>query len=185
MPLTKATYSMVQGAPVNVLDYGADPTGATSSLQAFKDAVSDAAGRSMYIPAGTYLIDGRVDFSAIYLAGFIVYGDGEGTEINCVGATAGFYFTYSGGGRDDHIIRIVEKMFFSGDRTSGQKLINCDNSAFVMIRDVVFYAGDVGYYQYGFVTALQGCHFRNNVTAGVQLNNCTTTAIRDCYFRGA
>lgn len=31
MSLTKVTYSMIYGSPVNVLDFGADPTGAAFS----------------------------------------------------------------------------------------------------------------------------------------------------------
>ena len=56
MSLTKASYSMIDGAPVNVLDYGADPTGAASSQSAFVAAL--ATGKSVYIPKGTYLVTG-------------------------------------------------------------------------------------------------------------------------------
>jgi hypothetical protein len=51
MSLTKATYSMITGAPNNVLDFGADPTGvadSTSAIQAFIDAGGG------YVPPGTY-----------------------------------------------------------------------------------------------------------------------------------
>ena len=40
MALTKATYSMINGAPVNVLDYGADNTGITDSAAAFNAAAA-------------------------------------------------------------------------------------------------------------------------------------------------
>lgn len=58
MSLTKASFSMINGIPVNVLDYGADPTGVTDSTQELQDAVTAAvaAGNSVYMPAGTYLI---------------------------------------------------------------------------------------------------------------------------------
>lgn len=59
MALTKVSYSMIQGAPFNVLDYGADSTGATPSTNAFQAAI-DAAQPShglVFIPSGTYLID--------------------------------------------------------------------------------------------------------------------------------
>lgn len=52
MSLTKATYSMIEGACANVLDYGADPTGAADSTQAFTDAI--ATGKRVWIPNGTY-----------------------------------------------------------------------------------------------------------------------------------
>lgn len=57
MSLTKATYSMVLGAPANVLDYGADNTGATDSATAINTAitaVAAAGGGTVYFPAGVY-----------------------------------------------------------------------------------------------------------------------------------
>ena len=54
MSLTKVSYSMITGTPVNVLDYGADPTGLTSSTSAINAAI--AAGDNIYIPQGTYSI---------------------------------------------------------------------------------------------------------------------------------
>jgi hypothetical protein len=58
MSLTKATYSMIDGAPVNVLDYGADSTGATNSAAAF--AAAFAASTTVYVPAGTYLVNSQI-----------------------------------------------------------------------------------------------------------------------------
>jgi hypothetical protein len=52
MPLTKVSYSMIDGAPINVLDYGADPTGVADSYAAFVAAL--AAGNYVYVPSGTY-----------------------------------------------------------------------------------------------------------------------------------
>ena len=59
MSLTKATYSMVDGAPVNVLDYGADPTGNNDSTAAFTAAQGAALYPRllMYVPRGTYKLD--------------------------------------------------------------------------------------------------------------------------------
>lgn len=54
MALTKASYSMVTGAPANVLDFGADPTGvadSTAEIQAALDASDD-----VFLPFGEYLI---------------------------------------------------------------------------------------------------------------------------------
>jgi hypothetical protein len=61
MSLTKATYSMISGAPFNVLDYGADPTGVADSraaCQAAINAAQAAGGGVVVIPEGTYLIGG-------------------------------------------------------------------------------------------------------------------------------
>jgi hypothetical protein len=56
MSLTKVSYSMITGASTNVLDFGADPTGATDSTAAFTAAktVALATNKTIYIPAGTY-----------------------------------------------------------------------------------------------------------------------------------
>ena len=42
MSLTKVSYSMITGAPVNILDYGADPTNTTDSTTAINLAIADA-----------------------------------------------------------------------------------------------------------------------------------------------
>jgi hypothetical protein len=54
MSLTKVSYSMITGAPANVLDYGADATGATDSTTAFQAALNT--GKDVYIPNGTFSI---------------------------------------------------------------------------------------------------------------------------------
>lgn len=54
MSLTKVTYSMIKGAPVNVLDFGADPTGVADSTAAIQNALNSGAN-DIYIPQGTYL----------------------------------------------------------------------------------------------------------------------------------
>lgn len=59
MSLTKATYSMIDGAVVNILDFGADPTGATDSTAAIQAAIDTGDGTIFY-PDGTYLVDGVV-----------------------------------------------------------------------------------------------------------------------------
>ena len=44
MGLTKVTYAMIDGAPVNVLDYGAIGDGATDDSNALNAAATAAAG---------------------------------------------------------------------------------------------------------------------------------------------
>lgn len=53
MSLTKATYSMIDGAPVNILDYGAvgdEITDCTTAIQAALNI-----GGTVFVPAGTYV----------------------------------------------------------------------------------------------------------------------------------
>lgn len=62
MSLTKATYSMINGAPKNVLDYGAVGDGITDdtlAIQSAIDATSESGGGTLYFPAGIYLMRSR------------------------------------------------------------------------------------------------------------------------------
>ncbi len=82
MSLTKATYSMILGAPFNVLDYGADPTGVADSraaCQAAIDACRAAGGGTVYIPEGQYLINGVASSDAILNGLLVPYASANGT----------------------------------------------------------------------------------------------------------
>ncbi len=74
MALTKATYSMINGAPANVLDFGADPTGVANSTAAFNTAL--ATGQPVYAPKGTYKINIIISSS-----NKTIFGDGIGVTI--------------------------------------------------------------------------------------------------------
>ncbi|NBW16540.1 MAG: hypothetical protein EBR82_52040 [Caulobacteraceae bacterium] len=54
MSLTKVSYSMIKGAPINVLDFGAVGDGVTNDTAAIQAAVS--LGGTIYFPDGTYEI---------------------------------------------------------------------------------------------------------------------------------
>jgi hypothetical protein len=57
MSLTKVSYSLINGAVYNVLDFGADPTGVADSGAAFQAAIGAYGdNRVVYVPAGTYLV---------------------------------------------------------------------------------------------------------------------------------
>lgn len=59
MALTKVSYSMIEGAPFNVFDYGAVGDGITNDTIAIQnaiDAANNAGGGVVLLPAGTYLV---------------------------------------------------------------------------------------------------------------------------------
>lgn len=61
MALTKASYSMIDAAPINVADFGATGDGITDdtvAVQAAFDAVSVSGGTVVFEPGKTYMIDG-------------------------------------------------------------------------------------------------------------------------------
>jgi hypothetical protein len=58
MALTKVTYSMIDTAPVNVSDYGADRSGLSDSSAAFSAAITAAGTYGVVVvPNGTYLLN--------------------------------------------------------------------------------------------------------------------------------
>jgi len=77
MALTKVSYSMIEGSPVNVLDFGADPTGVADSTTAINAAI--ASGKSVYFPRGTYLTVGSHSIS--YPSRQRFFGDGWNATI--------------------------------------------------------------------------------------------------------
>jgi len=62
MSLTKATYSMIVGAPVNVMDYGAVGNGVANDTAAIQAAINTGA-KSIYFPQGTYLISSTLSIT--------------------------------------------------------------------------------------------------------------------------
>ena len=83
MSLTKVSFSMIQGAVVNVLDFGADPTGVADSRAAIQAAInsisptssaSNTGGGTVYIPGGKY----RITDTLLIGYGITLMGDGGG-----------------------------------------------------------------------------------------------------------
>jgi hypothetical protein len=73
MSLTKVSYSMISGAPVNITDFGAvgdsngTPGNGTDNTAAIQAAVTyaNANGFSVYLPTGTYRITAPINFTGI------------------------------------------------------------------------------------------------------------------------
>lgn len=87
MSLTKASYSMITGAPVNVKDLGATGDGSTNDATAFQAALTAVAstGQAIYVPAGTYKIN-----SVLSTTGHLnMFGDGEKSVLDFSGITSG------------------------------------------------------------------------------------------------
>lgn len=93
MSLTKVTYSLIEGAPINALDYGADPTGVEDSTSAIQSAINyvKTNGGKLYIPTGTYKtgalnIGNATKYFEIVGAGrgntLFKHKDGNGTLLN-------------------------------------------------------------------------------------------------------
>ena len=81
MSLTKVSYSMITGAPVNILDYGADPTNTADSTTAINLAITDAItfNGEVFFPAGTYKVTDTIQ----------MFCSGSGNGVNLIGQGAG------------------------------------------------------------------------------------------------
>lgn len=84
MALTKVTYSMIQGACVNVLDYGATGDGVTNDAAAITAAV--ATGQNVYFPKGTYYYNTNTPTQLN--SNQTIFGDGQGVSIIKTGSDA-------------------------------------------------------------------------------------------------
>jgi hypothetical protein len=63
MTLTKTTYSMIKGALVNVLDYGAVGDGVTDDRAAILAAVAAAPNKTLFFPTGAYRVNSPITIS--------------------------------------------------------------------------------------------------------------------------
>jgi hypothetical protein len=99
MALTKATYSMIQGACINILDYGCvgdDSTDNRAAFQAAINAAGDLGIKRIYVPAGTYLLQltsgiGVQTTAGTAINGFEIFGEGDGSVLK-IGLNSGVDF---------------------------------------------------------------------------------------------
>ena len=75
MSLTKVSYSMIQGSPVNILDYGASTSSANNTV-AIQAAIDT--GLDVYIPPGEFICTDTLSMSTPYQT---LFGNGEGSQI--------------------------------------------------------------------------------------------------------
>jgi hypothetical protein len=147
MALTRATYSMIEGAVVNVRDLGAVGDGVANDTAAIQAAINT--GKAVYIPNGTYLV------TALTLgAGTVMYGETKERAI-IKGSTANAMMSVSGFDKHVHLSNltidannvathcvevielfysVVEQLYLINAVTSG--LVIKENTYFNTFRDI-------------------------------------------------
>jgi len=172
MALTKASYSMINGAPINVLDYGADPTGLADSTTAMQAAHNT--GKTVYYPTGTYKFTTLTNI----ISGGIV-GDGPQQSIlSSTNTTSDNLITYVGPLGQYSNITLFKDFTLKGlvpTKTAGAAIAFnpvIGEASYMDFRNVHFVDCPTGI---DFVRAslwkIIGCDFLAYTVAGVQVAN--------------
>ena len=124
MALTKVTNSMISGAVVNVLDFGADPTGASNSTAAIQAAIDSVTNGTVYFPNGTYSINTTLEIDANTKISLNLVGNGLASKLQYDGTTGGIPLVYYYGGSNSAFSKIEGLQFLNNYRTGDTTLNN-------------------------------------------------------------
>lgn len=124
MSLTKASYSMITGSVVNVIDFGADPTGATDSTAAIQAAINSVTNGTVYFPNGTYSINTTLNIDADTKISLNLVGNGLASKLHYNGTTSGIPMVYYYGGSNSNFSKIEGLQFINNYRTGDTVLNN-------------------------------------------------------------
>lgn len=183
MSLTKTTYSMISGAVANVLDYGADPTGAVDSSVAIQAALT--ARQQVYIPAGTYL----VNTALLPRTTQSIFGDGVNQTRLKAGTVGMTVLSYPSGAYSN---MVLSNFTIDGDSkaatgismiASGQGAIsNCEVNN-VQIATCTLYQMYLSQATY---CVIDRCVFAGVGVGdyGLFLNNCYSSEVKNCTMYG-
>jgi hypothetical protein len=167
MSLTKVSYSMIEGAPINVLDYGADPSGVADSTTAIQTAVNAmTSGSVLTFPSGVYKLTAPITFAGktnVTLSGY-------GATVNCGATRIESYFNIDGASGIDILgFNFDAKMQSMPAYTSGDhpNVYNCGVYTYTGAQDVT----------------VRDCAFINLYTVGGFFRIATNVIITDCRFK--
>jgi hypothetical protein len=124
MSLTKVTYSMIEGSVVNVIDFGADPTGATDSTVAIQAAIDSVTNGTVYFPNGTYSINTTLNIDASVKRSLNLLGNGLASSLQYDGAVDAIPMVYYFGGGNSAFVNIENLQFINNHRTGDTTLNN-------------------------------------------------------------
>lgn len=134
MSLTKVSYSMIDGAPANVLDFGAVGDGVTDDTAAINAAL--AASNSVYIPSGSYkvtTINLNQSVGVNSTGGNLIYGAGTDDAGTKIIGTAGYTTFQAYGDAPPAFTKALSftlkemRIFGSGNTGIGIDMYSCIN----------------------------------------------------------
>lgn len=171
MSLTKATFSMIEGACKNVLDFGADPTGVNDSSAAIQAALN-LSGR-VYMPQGTY----RCLTTLVVKNKTILFGDGNtssgpGSAISYQGNDDALQINNPINSSTAAFITLQDFTVVSSATASKKACISDIGSTFLTIRNVTVVGSDIGIiFDQTEVSRIENCNIEGPITAGLWMVN--------------
>lgn len=146
MSLTKVSYSMITGAPINVRDFGATGDGVTDDTNAILAAIAamPSSGGALFFPAATYIVNSD-NYNGLKFDGksnFVVSGYGATIKVKANASVVGGYevmsfFNCSNGA--------INGLTIDGNRanrtipgeTSAHLLTICTSCSQITVNDVI------------------------------------------------
>ncbi len=184
MSLTKVSYSMITGAPINVLDYGAAGDGVTDDTAAMQ-AAHDT-GNVVYYPAGTYLFTSNISISS---GGIIGEGMTE-TILKSNDTTSNNLIKYVGNFAAKSNVPLFSNFKILGNlsKTQGAALsINptTDETEYLQFTNVTFEDVPTGIeFQRASLWKITNCNFLAYTIAGVLVRNLHVADAGDSVIMG-
>jgi parallel beta-helix repeat protein len=168
MSLTKVSYSMLNGAPVNVFDFGAIGDGISDDTVAFQAAATSAAGKTLYVPAGFTYIVKNIQLSA----NTYVFGGGN-LKLKVLAAGDGSPILKINGNNVT-----IDGILFDGDKAAQPADGFSDSYAISVTglgrayRAAINTGGEPTSGNFTNIT-VQNCFFSNTYGAGLATQNCS------------
>jgi hypothetical protein len=168
MALTKVSYSMITGAPANIMDYGASPSASAAvNTAAIQQCINE--NQVVYIPKGVFQISGPITLNSASVSGGqrTIFGDSR--ERSVIQATT------SNSRLENNVLRhdaiVLENFTFDGnDIATGGVSLGVNASVGVLAAS----SADV----------LSNFRVVRCVSSAVVMNYCQYFVIENCLFSG-